>query len=190
MFFLPVIHQSCYCLQFYSYTMKLNHIFSLTMRDLPAINLNLFTYLISFTVCNHSATSVAPFPTNKFCLSFEDLSCGSPPHPTWIPTLYSLVHLFVGTPSPCLGIDTHGGTTAIQGPAQQTTLPQPGLGLPTSLFPPGHHRHCLVLHGLLHPLLGITSLHFAHFYINVIEHTHTHTCCIPRSFLAMCCVVL
>lgn len=77
MFFLPVIHQSYYYLQFYSYTMKLNHIVSLTMRDLPTFNLNLFTYLISFTVRSHSATSVAPFPTNKFCLSFEDLSCGS-----------------------------------------------------------------------------------------------------------------
>lgn len=100
MCFLPVVHQSCDYLQFYSYTMKLNHIVSLTVRDLPTINLNLFTYLISFTVRNHSATSVAPFPTNKCYLSSEDLSRGSPPHPTWIPTLYSLVHHFVGTPAP------------------------------------------------------------------------------------------
>lgn len=38
-----------------------------------------------------------PSTTSQFWFELQNHLCGSPPHPTWIPTLHSMVHLFIGT---------------------------------------------------------------------------------------------
>lgn len=70
---------------------------SLMVRNRAIINpiFFLFTWLVSLCVINLPYLLYL-LPT-KFYWSFRDPSCGIPPHPPQIPTLYSMVHLFMGT---------------------------------------------------------------------------------------------
>lgn len=111
-FDLSFINQSYCYLQFHSHRVK-SHFLS-NKRNLPTINLHLFTCLITFTVCNQSAISVTLPPSfNKFYLSSKDPSCRSPL--TLLGFLhYTTWHIFLWAPSSlCSGIDTHCWTTAM-----------------------------------------------------------------------------
>ena len=165
-FFWSVIHQSIILLppiSFAYYRVK-SHFLS-NKRNLPTINLHLFACLISFTVCNQSAISVAlPTPFNKFFLSSRDPSCRN------LLTLLGLLyyttwHIFLsfyGHPHPPA---RHWHTLLDHCHVNKVLLTPNHLSRAWAQTPTPHcflhsPTECIIMVGLWHPLLGINPFVF------------------------------